>query len=151
VKIAATIVITWQRVVPAAALEMVRLFANVGSETSTRDRGREDRRDEADGAQAGRRERPAAAASPREQAGCDQHEARSARGNGRRDEPRLLRSCATTTVQATIAMPRSAAGTDRRLLVAAARWQKSPDSRSVRYVAPCASEDRHHARPATTV
>ena len=65
--------------------------------------------------------------------------------------PRLLRSWATTTVQATIAMPRIAAGSDSRLAIAAARSQKSPDIRSVRYVAPWAAKMATTASPATTV
>ena len=110
----------------------------------------EDRRDEADRAQARRREGPAARGRARvSTAARISAIAVSAAGTAVGRMPRLLRSWATATVQATIAMPRSAAGTDSRLAIAAARSQKSPDSRSVRYVAPWAAKMATTASPAS--
>src|SRR3954451_19314649 len=65
--------------------------------------------------------------------------------------PRLLLSWATATVQAAMAMPRIAAGTDSRLAAADARTEKSPVVRSTRYIAPCAANMRTTAVPARTV
>ena len=64
---------------------------------------------------------------------------------------RSLLSCATSTVHAAAPIPRTMAGTTSRWAVRDARSRKSPVVRRVRYVAPCRANIVTTASPAATV
>ena len=121
-----------ERVVPGGGVGIVRLLSKVGWDEYAGVQAGEDGGDEADRAEAGCREGPPPRSARVSPVASISASAVSAAGTATGRMLRLLRSWATATVQATIAMPSSAAGTDSRLLIVAARSQRSPDGRSVR-------------------